>query len=62
MNKTKKTLDFETWFKKEHNNLIDLFCDFIKESKVYDVTLDQFTRFLYMQTLNYKKGADIWKS
>ena len=61
MKQDKKVLSFETWFKKEHNNLIELFCEFIKESKVYDVTLDQFTRFLYKQTTNYNKGDHIWK-
>tara|TARA_Y100001973_G_C5199976_1_gene336876 strand:- start:1430 stop:1615 length:186 start_codon:yes stop_codon:yes gene_type:complete len=60
MSNKKEVLSFEDWFKKEHNNLIDLFCSFIKESKVYDVTLDQFTQFLYQQTLNYKKGDHIY--
>ena len=53
----KNTLSFEEWFKKEHNNLIELFCEFIKETKVYDLNLDQFTRFLYAQTKhNNKRG------
>ena len=43
-------MKFDKWFKHNHNTLIDLFCDFIKEEKVYDVTLDQFTRFMYTQT------------
>jgi len=43
-------LTFEEWFKQGHESLINLFCDFIKEEKVYDITLDQFTRFMYTQT------------
>ena len=46
-------MKFEKWFEKNHNNLIELFCDFIKEEKVYDVNLDQFTRYMYTQTTHF---------
>ena len=52
----KHTLSFEDWFNNEKDNLIELFCSFIKESKVYDCTLDMFVRHLYTETIHYKKN------
>ena len=53
--KNKKTLTFEDWFNKEKDNLINLFCSFIKETKVYDCDLDKFVRHLYSETIHYDK-------
>ena len=50
----KKVLSFETWFEKQKDNLIDLFCSFIKETKIYDCSLDKFVRHLYSETIHYK--------
>lgn len=49
-------MEFKEWHKENHNVLIDLFCDFIKEEKVYDVNLDEFTQYMYTQTSHYKIG------
>lgn len=56
-NKRKQLLSFEDWFEKEKENLIDLFCSFIKETKVYDCSLDKFVRHLYNESIHNKKGA-----
>ena len=56
-NKTKQLLSFETWFEKEKDNLIELFCAFIKETKVYDCTLDRFVRHLYTETIHNKRES-----
>ena len=50
-----KTISFESWFDREKDNLIELFCSFIKETKVYDCTLDMFVRHLYTETIHYDK-------
>ena len=50
-----KTISFENWFDREKDNLIELFCSFIKETKVYDCTLDKFVRHLYTETIHYNK-------
>ena len=52
-------MKFEKWFKENHNTLIDLFCDFIKEEKVYDVNLDEFTQYMYTQTSHCKIGEKV---
>ena len=54
-------LTFEEWFKQGHESLIKLFCEFITEEKVYDITLDQFARFMYTQTTHgFDLNEEAW--
>ena len=54
-----RNMSFQEWFKENHNTLIDLVCDFIKEEKVYDVNLDEFTQYMYTQTSHCKIGEKV---
>ncbi|MAH50230.1 hypothetical protein CMI37_30700 [Candidatus Pacearchaeota archaeon] len=53
-----KILSFEQWFEEQNENLIELFCSFIKETKVYDCTLDDFVRYLYTETIHHQKKGN----
>ena len=55
-------LTYKDWINKYHNNLLNLFCKFIKKEKVYDCDLATFSSYMYetdYSCKDYNKGRNI---